>query len=365
MPTMPSLFCILSRSANASAREQVHSHIGIATLLYLLIIFIFSRYGLIRPQAFLGGAALLTAFLALFFMLFWFRINTRCREPSLTFAQIAASVITMLTVCTLDRTAQVVLGPFLLMAFSYGTVRLGTTALVALAIGSMGVYLAMILARNFPAGYNDALRMDLLQWLIVSLTLPLIVTVGTQTGQLRDTLKATRWQLQQFEEQAIRDELTGLVNRRQLQTELDAAIARANRYGIPFCVCLIDVDHFKDINDRHGHLVGDLLLREFARVASDSIRDSDVIGRYGGDEFMHILPDTDLKGAVMHAERLRVYAHFMDLPGVLPPHAISLSIGVAQFNPGEDVTALIERSNTALYRAKERGRNRVEWSDDD
>ncbi len=361
---MPSLFRTLSRSATVTARGQALSHILIASLLYLLIIFVFFQQGLISPQAFLGGAALLTGFLVLFFALFWFRINTRFQEPSLTFAQIAASVITMLTVSYLDRTAQIVLGPFLLVALSYGTFRLGATALAVLAIGSVSVYLTMILARNFPAGYNEAFRMDLLQWLIVSLTLPLIVAIGKQAGQLRDALKATHWQLQQFEEKAIRDELTGLYNRRQLQTELDAAIARANRHGIPFCVCLIDVDHFKDINDQHGHLVGDLILREFARVASDSIRDSDVIGRYGGDEFMQILPDTDLKGAVMHAERLRVYAHFLDLQDVLPLHTISLSIGVAQFHPGEVVTTLIERSDTALYRAKERGRNRVEWIDD-
>ncbi len=361
---MHPLLRTLSQSATAPSRGQAISHISIASLLYLLTIFVFSQQGLISQQAFLGGASVLAGFLVLFFVLFWFRINVRFREPSLTFAQIAASVIMMITVSCLDRAAQTVFGPFLLVALSCGIFRLGARALLLLAIGSISAYLIMILARNFPAGDNDAFRMDLLQWLIVSLALPLIVAVGKEAGQLRDALRTTHWQLQQFEEQAIRDELTGLYNRRQLQTELDAAIARANRHGIPFCVCLIDVDHFKDINDCHGHLVGDLILREFARIASDSIRDSDVIGRYGGDEFMQILPDTDLKGAVMHAERLRVYTHFLDLQNVLPPHAISLSIGVAQFQPGEAVTTLIERSDTALYRAKERGRNRVEWIDD-
>jgi diguanylate cyclase (GGDEF)-like protein len=361
---MPPLLRTLSEPVTAPSRGQAISHISIASLFYLLTIFVFFQQGLVSQRAFLGGAALLTGFFVLFFVLFRFSINVRFQEPSLTFAQLAASVFTMLTVSCLDRSAQIVLGPFLLMALSCGICRLGAGALTLLAIGSVSAYLIMILARNFPAGYNDAFRMDLLQWLIVSLALPLIVAVGKEAGQLRDALRTTHWQLQQLEEQAIRDELTGLYNRRQLQTELDAAIARANRHGIPFCVCLIDVDHFKDINDCHGHLVGDLILREFARVASDSIRDSDVIGRYGGDEFMQILPDTDLKGAVMHAERLRIYTHFLDLQGVLPPHAISLSIGVAQFRPGEVITTLIERSDTALYRAKERGRNRVEWIDD-
>lgn len=361
---MPSLPSTKAGPATQPTRVQPISQTSIASLLYLLTIFVFFQQGLVSPLAFLSGAGLMTCFLVLFFALFRFRINTRFREPSLTFAQITASVITMLTVSWLDRTAQIALGPFMLVAFSYGTFRLDSTALAVLAVGSMSAYLAMILARNFPAGYSDALQMDLLEWVVVALTLPLMVTVGTQVRKLRAALKATRRQLQQFEEKAIRDELTGLYNRRQLHTELDAAIARANRHGIPFCLCLIDVDHFKDINDQHGHLVGDVILREFARVASDSIRDSDVIGRYGGDEFMQILPDTELKGAVMHAERLRVYAHFLDLQGVLPPHAISLSIGVAQYRPGEAVTTLIERADTALYRAKERGRNRVDWIDD-
>jgi diguanylate cyclase (GGDEF)-like protein len=361
---MPSLPRTLSGPAIQPTRIAPISQTSIASLLYLLTIFVFFEQGLVSPLAFLAGAGLMAGFLVLFFVLFRFRINTRFREPSLTSAQITASVITMLTVSYLDRNAQIVLGPFMLVAFSYGTFRLGSATLAGLAVGSMSAYLAMILTRNFPAGYSDTLRMDLLQWVIVALTLPLMVSVGTQVRKLRAALKTTRRQLQQFEEKAIRDELTGLYNRRHLHTELVAAIARADQQGIPFCLCLIDVDHFKDINDQHGHLVGDVILREFAQVARDSIRDSDVIGRYGGDEFMQILPDTDLKGAVMHAERLRVYAHFLDLQGVLPPHAISLSIGVAQYRPAETVTALIERADTALYRAKERGRNRVEWIDD-
>ena len=196
-----------------------------------------------------------------------------------------------------------------------------------------------------------------------SVTLPFVCAAGKQIQLLRQALKSTRHQLQQIEEKAIRDELTGLVNRRQLVAELDASIAHANTHGSTFCLAVIDVDHFKDINDRHGHLVGDLILREFSRIAEDSVRDSDIFGRYGGDEFMHILPDTELKGAVMHAERLRVHTHFLDVTNVLPEKSLSLSIGVAQYRAGETADALIERADAGLYRAKERGRNRVDWVD--
>src|SRR3569833_4520153 len=100
-----------------------------------------------------------------------------------------------------------------------------------------------------------------------------------------------------------------------------------------------------------------------SRTSRDSIRDTDILGRYGGDEFLQILPDTDLKGAVMHAERLRVYAHFLDFRKVLAQQHISLSIGVAQYRSGEKITDLISRADTALYQAKQLGRNRVEWLD--
>ena len=339
------------------------SPISVASLLYLGTVFIFFQQGMVSAAAFLSGASMVTLSLLAFYAMFALRWNLRFFEPSLTFAQITVSVLTMLTVSYLDRAAQLALGPFMLIAFSYGVFRLTSSALAVLSVGSMATYLAMILVRASQLGFDDGFRIDLLQWVVVTLTLPLMVSVGTQIRQLRQALKATRHQLQQFEEKSIRDELTGLYNRRQLQVELDHAITLANEQGVNFCLCLIDVDHFKDINDRYGHLVGDLILREFSRVARDSIRDSDILGRYGGDEFMHILPDTGLKGAVMHAERLRVHAHFLNLQSVMPQKSISLSIGVAQYRAGEDAASLIERADAALYRSKEHGRNRVEWID--
>lgn len=339
------------------------SHISIAALLYMGTIFIFFHQGLANLTAFLATAVILAFFLALFFLLFRLRINARFYDTSLTLPQLFCAILTMLGGCWLDRGVQIALGPFMLVVFSYGLFRLGVNALAGLAAFSIGGFLMLILMRAGQQGFDQAFRLDLLQWVVVTVTVPLIIAVGTQIRQLRQTLKVTRLQLQQIEEKSIRDELTGLYNRRQLHTELEHAIRQANAQGIPFCLSLIDVDHFKDINDRYGHLVGDLILREFGRIARDSVRESDVLGRYGGDEFMHILPDTELKGAVMHAERLRVHAHFLNLHSVMPQKSISLSIGVAQYRTGETAAEVIERADAALYRSKEHGRNRVEWID--
>ena len=178
---------------------------------------------------------------------------------------------------------------------------------------------------------------------------------------MRKILDITRHQLSHYEKQASRDELTGLYNRRQLQIELEQAKLRAVFSSVPFCLCLIDIDHFKEINDKSGHLAGDMVLRRFARLARDSIRSSDIFGRYGGDEFMKILPDTDLQGSIVHAERLRLLASQLDYQDVLAQPRISISIGAAQYRHGEPITTLIQRADKALYRAKQLGRNRVEW----
>jgi diguanylate cyclase (GGDEF)-like protein len=339
------------------------SPVSLIALLYALSLYIFYRQGFISGMAFASVAAVIASVLALFYFLFRSGINTRFQEPSLMLPQLVVSLAIMLAVAYLERTTQIALVPFMLIAFSFGIFRLGTTALIALAAGCLIAYLGIILARAQAEGYEYGFRADLVQWSVLALTLPGMILVGKQIQNLRQLLRATRHQLQHYEEKSVRDELTGLYNRRQLQSELDQAKLQADTLSVPFTICLIDIDHFKEINDNNGHLAGDTILKEFSKTARDSIRDTDILGRYGGDEFMQILPDTDIKGAVMHAERLRVYAHFLDFQKVLAQKNISLSIGVAQYRNGEKITDLIQRADAALYQAKQLGRNRVEWVD--
>ena len=349
------------RPRSRRARPARISPISISSLIYLAIIFVLFLQGIVQAIAFLTAAALLVFFLLAFYLVFSLQWNTRLFDPGLTCPQLCAAVMMMLTVFAVDCHTQFVLGPFLLVIFSQAAYRLRSSTLTTVSVGSMVAYLAIILLR----GCDDvtAFRCDVMAWVVCTVTLPLVSATGKQIQVLRHALKSTRHRLQKIEEKAIRDELTGLVNRRQLVEELNAAVMQSNAQGSSFCLAIIDVDHFKDINDRHGHLIGDLILREFADVARNSIRDSDILGRYGGDEFMQILPDTELKGAVMHAERLRVHAHFLNVHNVMPQKSISLSIGVAQYRGGETADSLIERADAGLYRAKERGRNRVDWVD--
>ncbi|WP_233575501.1 GGDEF domain-containing protein [Noviherbaspirillum saxi] len=337
------------------------SPISLISLLYALSLYIFYRQGFISGQTFISVAAVVLGFVVLFYSVFRLGLNLRFEEPSLMLPQLVTSLLIMLIVAYLERATQIALVPFILIAFSFGIFRLSTGSLIGLSFGCLSSYLAIIVLRGQAEGFVDAFRADLVQWCVLALTLPGMILVGKQIQNLRQLLRATRYQLEHYEEKSARDELTGLYNRRQLQTELEQVKLQADTSSIPFTICLIDIDRFKEINDNNGHLTGDTILKEFAKTARDSIRDTDVLGRYGGDEFLQILPDTDLKGAVMHAERLRVYAHFLDFQKILAQKHISLSIGVAQYRNGEKITDLIARADAALYQAKQLGRNRVEW----
>lgn len=354
----------LDRRKSLPTRGGQLSPISLVSLLYAVSLYLFFQQGAVSGLTFIAVAGVVVGWVSLFYAAFQSGLHRRFADPTLMVPQVVAALATMLGVAYLESASQVALVPFVLIAFSFAIFRLSTRSLIFLALAFLGSYLCIIaLHANRPADPH-ALRTELMQWCVLTLSLPGLILVGKQIQSLRQLLRVTRTQLEHYEEKSVRDELTGLYNRRQIQIELARAKDEAAARGTPFSICLIDVDRFKEINDCNGHLVGDAILREFARVASNSIRDTDVLGRYGGDEFIQILPDTDTKGAVMHAERLRVRAHFLDFGKMLEQKHISLSIGVAQYRPGDTMTDLIARADAALYQAKQLGRNRVEWSED-
>jgi diguanylate cyclase (GGDEF)-like protein len=155
---------------------------------------------------------------------------------------------------------------------------------------------------------------------------------------------------------AYTDTLTSLPNRRRLYEDVYHLIALAERYGQEFCVCLFDLDHFKRLNDTHGHLVGDQVLQEVAQVARLHLRAADLFGRWGGEEFVVLLPQTRLNDAQTALERVRLALHTIALPNV---HTITASFGIAAYLPGETCESLLHRADQALYLAKATGRNRI------
>jgi diguanylate cyclase (GGDEF)-like protein len=131
----------------------------------------------------------------------------------------------------------------------------------------------------------------------------------------------------------------------------------------PLSICMIDLDRFKRYNDEFDHLTGDQVLRAFAQAAQGGLRATDVFGRYGGEEFVQVLRRSTVVGAMADAERLRERISQLDLPIARSTRRLTVSIGVAQYKPGETIIQTFARADEALYRAKQRGRNRVECDD--
>jgi len=156
------------------------------------------------------------------------------------------------------------------------------------------------------------------------------------------------------------DSLTGLVNRRAFFERIDSARMLASRQRHPVALMMLDLDHFKRINDRFGHAAGDEALRVFAGAALAALREPDIMGRLGGEEFAVALPGTDLTGALQAAERVRVAVGAAHLPQCEAGYAMSVSIGVVAIDPDEHINAAMARADHALYVAKSAGRNRVE-----
>ena len=161
-------------------------------------------------------------------------------------------------------------------------------------------------------------------------------------------------------EKAVLDPLTGCYNRRQFQELATKEIRRAWRYDTKFCLIMMDIDHFKNVNDTHGHAFGDEVLKALARVCKQTLRDSDIFARYGGEEFIVLLSQTDLVGGAVVCERLRkkIESCIVPLPSGDDFH-FTISVGVVGSEASDDLDELIKRADAALYAAKENGRNQV------
>lgn len=177
-------------------------------------------------------------------------------------------------------------------------------------------------------------------------------------------LNALRAKSARLERLSREDPLTGLANRRDFRERLDSEIERADGLGLPLSVALFDIDHFKRINDQHGHAVGDLVLRACGALLRRKCRATDAAARFGGEEFALIMPDAELRDAAGLCERIRLAFAAFSWASLHQGVAVTLSAGVAQHESGEPARAVLSAADANLYAAKNRGRNRVVWHQD-
>jgi two-component system cell cycle response regulator len=227
------------------------------------------------------------------------------------------------------------------------------------AIGTEVIILTGTYAHDMTFAVR-ALRLGAHDYLTKPIAQPdeLVLTVerAVEKKRLRD---ANARLMRELEALSRTDALTGVGNRRAFDETLRQEHARAVRYGLPLALVLFDLDHFKKLNDAHGHAAGDAALRAFARLARATYRESDTLCRYGGEEFAALLPHTAPEGAADAARRLLAALASTPIPAGGATLSLTCSAGVASAAPGETASDLIARADAALYRAKREGRNRV------
>ena len=189
-----------------------------------------------------------------------------------------------------------------------------------------------------------------------------VSVLAGRMGALRDRLRSQKAELQRALERigelALRDELTGLYNRRHMTTLLGAERARQRRDGSPLAIALLDIDHFKNINDSHGHQAGDQVLKVFADVSRSTLRTTDVLARWGGEEFLLMLPGATLAQGQQSIERLREAVRERSFDALAPGLRVTFSAGLSVPQEDDSVEACVERADQAMYRAKTQGRDR-------
>ncbi|RVT49708.1 GGDEF domain-containing protein [Rubrivivax albus] len=228
-------------------------------------------------------------------------------------------------------------------------------AVVAITLLSIVLSVSITLAAGLARDPVELAWIDL----TIAVTVPSIVAplAASMIVTLMHEVEVSRRALREL---ALRDDLTRLYNRRYFMARLQAEVARAHREQTPLAVCMIDVDHFKRINDERGHAAGDAVLAHLAGVLLGSLRPYDLAARCGGEEFAALLPGATLREAEQAAQRLRQAIAAARVPafGATPLPHVTASLGVSGLGPGEDGSALLTRADRAMYAAKTGGRNR-------
>jgi diguanylate cyclase len=330
----------------------------------VLLLVLLAWQGFLARHVVVEMAAVVSCLVLVFYALFRSGLNLRFPDPSLTAPMIVAATMSLAYVIYYAGQARSVFLLIYLMPFLFGVFRLSTGALLILTLYTISLYLAAILAvlRNKPETLD--LRLEIVQWIVLCVVLTWFAFMGGYISKLRRTLSASNTRLETafhtIQEMSVRDELTGSYNRRYLMQLLVQEKNRIDRGGREMAVCILDIDFFKRVNDQYGHLAGDAVLRVFAQEAQRILRTSDIFGRYGGEEFLMILPQTDLEGARVIADRFRQTLEQLEFPEIDLRLKVTVSTGIAEYRSGEDVAQTLARADAALYRAKREGRNRVE-----
>ncbi|MCJ0824531.1 GGDEF domain-containing protein [Luteimonas sp. 50] len=294
--------------------------------------------------------------------------SERFTDPAMTMWQLSMGVIAVnwgYVICGPMRTSALfplmVIFAFAAYSMRYRQIAWLTLFAVACLVGAVAI--RQVFPHWLPvAEAVRPLQVDINNLLMILVVLPALALVAARLSELRSKLRDQRAALAKVladvERMAVRDELTGLPNRRAMMDTLARSAIHARRGMLPFCVAMVDLEHFKQVNDTQGHAAGDAVLQRFAEVASRTLREGDVLGRWGGEEFLLVLPGATLASAKPVLSRMQSAIREALLPGL----TITFSAGLAAYRDAEPVEALLARADDSLYLAKHAGRDRIESS---
>lgn len=331
---------------------------GLFAAFYLAVLGIFHLQGQIELRVVQIAAALIGTSYVVFYLLFVTGLNLKSSARNLRTPMTVSAVGIMLFVVYLAPVTQMVFIPFLLLTMAFVMHRMSSKTMSTLSMAILLVYGSIIYVHYRQRGDLDLLSLEVMQFIALMFTLPGFVMLAGRVQRLHSALYKANRKIRDIEADAQRDALLGCYNRRYIVAALEQQKRLADETGEPLCLAVIDLDHFKRINDEAGHLIGDQVLREFARIAQRNVRQEDIFGRYGGEEFLLILPQTSLLAASHIAERMRVQVEHYDWSEALH-NGVTVSIGLTQHIHGESVLDLFSRTDSAMYMAKQGGRNRV------
>jgi len=362
-------------SADASAPEkrrrrslQRHQILTVMALSYLIDALVLSLYavaGTISLTIVLVFLVCALLSVTCFVLLSSTRFNDHFKDHHLVLQQMGVSFLLMLSFIYIAPEAGCVFLCSLFVIVALGSLRSTMIetgiAWSMLTIGLVWLFLFTDLPISMPHG---SLAERFATLFLFAVTIGRCMLIGTFSSALRESFYtqglALKEAYRRIEELAECDELTGAHNRRRIMQVLTEESERAVRTASSCSIALIDLDWFKKINDRYGHPVGDEVLRTFAITMFANIRTIDKFGRYGGEEFLLVLPDTAEDVAEKVVDRLRMIVAGIGWNSISPGIAVTMSAGVATLRPGETPDNLLLRADVALYRAKECGRNRIE-----